>query len=127
MSDTIYREIIIDHYKNPRNFGKIKNPDFKSEVSNPLCGDKIKMFINIEDDKIRDMKFMGCGCVISIATASILTEKLKAMKASEILRMSNDDALSMLEIKLSPNRQKCALLGFWAIKKAISGSHGVKK
>ena len=126
MVDSIYREIIIDHYKHPHNFGKINNPTSKAEAINPLCGDKVTMYLVIKKEKISDIKFMGCGCAISIATASILTDKLAKMNINKIAKMSDDDVLSILELKLSPNRQKCALLGFWAVKEAIAKYVSVK-
>src|SRR6202049_5243851 len=74
MSDDIYREIILDHYRNPRNKGRLPNPDVSIHDSNPLCGDEIDMHLKVEEDKIKDIKFEGRGCAISQASASMLTE-----------------------------------------------------
>lgn len=73
-SADIYREIILDYYRNPRNYGKIQDPDISQRDSNPLCGDELEMHLNIKDDKVTDVKFTGKGCAISQASASMLTE-----------------------------------------------------
>ncbi|MDE1841384.1 MAG: SUF system NifU family Fe-S cluster assembly protein, partial [Thaumarchaeota archaeon] len=73
-SADIYREIILDYYRNPRNYGKIQDPDIAQRDSNPLCGDELEMHLNIKDDKVADVKFTGKGCAISQASASMLTE-----------------------------------------------------
>ncbi|MEW6003638.1 MAG: Fe-S cluster assembly sulfur transfer protein SufU, partial [Nitrospirota bacterium] len=105
----IYRENILDHYKNPRNFGRLENPDASYEEGNPLCGDIIGMEIKkrkMEDGrwKMEEIKFWGEGCAISQASASMLTEKVKGKDIEEIKKITKDDILSMLGIELSPLR-----------------------
>ncbi|MFH1750456.1 MAG: Fe-S cluster assembly sulfur transfer protein SufU, partial [Candidatus Micrarchaeota archaeon] len=83
----IYRENVLDHYKNPRNFGKMESPDAKYHDTNPLCGDEIEIMLKIEGDKVSEAKFQGQGCAISQASASILTEKLIGMSLEEAMKL----------------------------------------
>lgn len=115
----LYRERILDHYKNPRNFGKLEKADSKIKLSNPLCGDEVEVFVKFDKDKVKRITFEGKGCVISLASASILTEELKGKKKEEILSLDKDFMLKLLNIALSPNRLKCALLPLEAIQKAV--------
>jgi len=121
----LYRDNILDHYRNPRNFGKIENPDFQAEENNPLCGDKIKMEIKLLTthyplQTIQDIKFSGVGCAISMASASMLTEKVKGKSIAEIKNLKSEDILEMLGVTLTPTRLKCALLPLEVLHKAIS-------
>ncbi|MCS6956238.1 MAG: SUF system NifU family Fe-S cluster assembly protein [Patescibacteria group bacterium] len=113
----IYTEIILDHYQNPRNFGEIKNPTLVSEASNSVCGDKLKIFILVEDKKIKDIKFFGTGCAISIASASFITSYLKGKSISQLKKINKDFIIKMLGINLGVNRIKCAVLVGEAISK----------
>src|SRR5690554_4343421 len=98
----MYREYILDHYKNPRNFGELENPDIAHEDDNPLCGDQIHIDVLLdEDNRIRDIRFRGKGCAISQASASILTEKVKGKSLEEIKAMTKDDVLGWLRIQIS--------------------------
>lgn len=106
----LYRDIIIDHYQNPRNFGDLENPTVKKRLENALCGDMVEMQVKIYEDKIYDLRFKGIGCAICIATSSMLTEKVKGMNLLDIEKLNKDDILKMLGIALMPNRMKCALL-----------------
>ena len=76
MSDDIYREIILDHYRNPRNKGRLPNADVSIHDSNPLCGDEIDIHLKVEEEKVKEIKFEGRGCAISQASASMLTEMI---------------------------------------------------
>lgn len=116
----IYRENILDHYKNPRNFGRLKNPAASYEAGNPLCGDVIGMEIKVRSKIIDDIKFWGEGCAISQASASILTEKVKGKNLEEIKKIGKEGVLKMLGIQLSPVRLKCALLPLEVLQKAIT-------
>ncbi len=118
MSDTIYQEIILDHYKNPHNQGEFPDYAEKVNVSNPLCGDKIVLQVIFENEVVKDIKFKGAGCAISIASASILTDSLKGKTKSEILKMDKNTILELLGIQLTPNRLKCALLSLEAAQTA---------
>jgi nitrogen fixation NifU-like protein len=112
MADSLYREVILDHYKNPRNFGKLDPADFTAEDTNPLCGDQIRVDLRVEDGVVADVKFTGRGCAVSLASASILTELVMGMPLEEVRALTKDDMLEEIGIPVSPARMKCALLGF---------------
>ncbi len=115
----IYQENILDHYEHPRNFGHIDKPDVKAHDTNPLCGDTFDMEIKFSGDKIVDIKFSGHGCAISTASASMLTDKIKAMGLDEIKKLEADDIKEMLGIELSHVRIKCAMLPLKVLKLGI--------
>lgn len=115
----IYTEIILDHYQHPRNFGEIKNPTKKVEVANPLCGDKIKMMIIFDKEKVTEVKFTGVGCAISTASASMLTEYIKGKTKEQLKKIDKNFIISMLGVDLGVNRIKCALLSLEALKKLL--------
>ncbi len=119
MNESIYRDIIIDNYKNPMNRGSIVNANAIAEDSNPLCGDTIKIEMKIKDNKVEDIKFNGSGCAISTASASLLTENAKGKSNEEILKLSKDYVMEMLGVELSALRVKCALLPLKVIKLAV--------
>ena len=112
--DNFYRENILDHFRNPHNFGKLARADMESEIGNPSCGDKIRMQVNITGPtgriRIRDVRFTAEGCAISIASASMLTDKIKDMSIVEIKKLGLEDILGLLGITLTPSRVRCALL-----------------
>lgn len=114
---SIYQDIILDHYRNPRNTGTIKNPTDHIKVSNPLCGDVIEMDIAEKEGVIQDIKFAGQGCAISQAAASMITEYAKGKTKEDVKKLDKDFMLDMLGITLSPNRLKCALLSLEALLK----------
>ena len=117
MSDDIYREIILDHYRNPRNKGKISSPDVSIHDSNPLCGDEIDIHLKVEGDKIKDIKFEGRGCAISQASASMLTEMVMNKPLTSVKDMTKDDILEEIGLtSLGPARIKCALLSLKVLK-----------
>lgn len=115
----MYQEELLDHYKNPRNYGKLGSYDIKFHDTNPLCGDEITVMIKLSNNKIKDLKFDSKGCAISVATASMLSEKLKGKSLKEVLKLDNKFILDMLGVPVSPIRLKCALLSLKAIKKGI--------
>ena len=115
----MYQEQILDHYKNPRNFGRIMNATVHHHEYNPLCGDEIEMFLVIEDHRIADVKINGHGCAISQASASMLSEKVKGKSLEELKKLTKEDILEMLGIPLSPVRLKCALLSLDTFKNAV--------
>lgn len=119
LSREMYREHILELYKHPQNFGELKNATHKHRGYNPLCGDDFTMQIIIKDNKIQEIKFIGKGCAISTASASLLTEKIKGMTIEEVMKVSTKDALDLLEIPIGPVRLKCALLPLEAIHKAV--------
>jgi len=118
--DALYRDFILDHYRNPRNAGTLEQPDASFEDLNPLCGDKIRMDVKIRDGVVEDIKFKGRGCAISQASASLLTESIKGKKISEIDAIGKDDVLENLGISISAARLKCALLGLKVLKQALA-------
>ena len=124
MSSDIYKDIILDYYRHPRNFGDLSEPDVRSKDSNPLCGDVIEMQIKVKDGKIDDLRFKGRGCAISQASASMLTELAKGKTLDEIKSLGKEDILSMLGIDPGPTRIKCALLGLKVIKLGVYGYLG---
>jgi len=122
--DDMYREVILDHYKHPRNHGKLDPADFSFEDDNPLCGDRIRIDVRVgEDNKVADVKFSGQGCAISQASASMLTEHIMGKSLDEVKQLSKDDILEMLGIELGPVRLKCALLSLKVLK---AGVYGIK-
>jgi len=118
MSD-LYRDLILDHWKNPHNFGKLKKPTVEIKEANPLCGDDIELQIVVKKEKITDVKFSGEGCALSQAGASILTDILKGKSLSQVKRITEEKFLKILGIRPNPARLKCALLSFSAWQKAL--------
>jgi len=119
--DDFYRQDILDHSQNPRNFGTLEHPDLSAEDSNPLCGDKIRIDLKVKDGAIEDVRFTGVGCSISRAAASMLTEEIKGKTLEEVKRIGRDEVLEMLGIELGPVRLKCALLALKTLKVSIYG------
>jgi nitrogen fixation protein NifU and related proteins len=119
--DDFYRDYILDHYRNPRNFGKLERPDVTAEDLNPLCGDQICMQLKIDDGIVSDVRFSGKGCAISQASASMLTESIKGMRLEDVAKLSKDAVLDNVGIGISPTRMKCAMLGLRVLKSAAVG------
>ena len=113
-------EFILDHYKNPRNFGTIDDADLSYEEGIPSCGDVIRLDLKVKDEVLEDVKFSGTGCAISQASVSILTEKVTGKKVENVLTLTDHDMLEALGGQVSPIRFKCALLGLTVLKKALS-------
>lgn len=114
---SIYSEIILDHYQNPRNFGKLKQSTNVSKVSNPLCGDEIELGVVVKNNRIKEIKFKGQGCAISLSSSSMLTMYLKGKDLVQLKNIDKDFIIKMLGIELGVNRIKCALLPLEALKK----------
>ncbi|OGI26431.1 MAG: SUF system NifU family Fe-S cluster assembly protein [Candidatus Moranbacteria bacterium RIFCSPHIGHO2_12_FULL_54_9] len=116
---SIYQDLILDHYRNPRNHGVLDKATHRAEALNPTCGDRLQMDILIRNDIITDVKFSGSGCAISQASASLLTEYVKKMPMTEALAIEPKDILELLGVALSPNRLKCGLLSLETLKKTL--------
>ena len=127
-SADIYRELILDYYRNPRNFGKLERFDIDSHDTNPLCGDEVEMQIRVgEGQKIEDIRFSGKGCAISQASASMLTELAKGKQLDWVKEVSKEDVFRMLgDPELGPSRVKCALLGMKVLKTGVYGYLGAQ-
>jgi nitrogen fixation protein NifU and related proteins len=122
--DSLYREVILDHYKNPRGHGVIEGADAVAEGQNPLCGDEVSIAVAFEGDTIADVKFQGRGCAISQAATSMLMDMVKGRTAQEVATMSRDELLDEVGIPLTPVRLKCALLGLGVLKVALHKGKG---
>jgi nitrogen fixation NifU-like protein len=122
--DDLYREVILDHYQHPRNYGTLENPDISAQDSNPLCGDEIRIDLKVKDGIIDQVRFSGQGCSISKAAASMLTEAIEGKPIEEVKKMNREDILEMLGIELGPVRLKCALLSLKTLKIGIYGLQG---
>jgi nitrogen fixation protein NifU and related proteins len=117
----MYQEAILQHYREPRNFGPLDGAELSGEESNPLCGDHITMRLKADaaTGKISSIRFEGDGCAISIASASMLTETVSQMTLDQARQLTRDEVLQRLGIPLSPARIKCALTGFAALGRAL--------
>lgn len=116
---SIYQDIIMDHYRFPRNKGKLDNPTNSLDLNNPLCGDKLHMEIQEKDGILQDIAYTGEGCAISMASASMLSEYVKGKTTEELFQLDKDTVLELLGIELTPNRLKCALLALEGLHKVL--------
>jgi nitrogen fixation NifU-like protein len=117
---SIYGDIILDHYHYPRNNKKLEKSTNHVHVDNPLCGDALDMEIIEEKGKVKEIGFHGQGCAVSIASASLLTEYAKGKDIKEIQQINKDFVVGLLNIELSPNRLKCALLPWEGLIKLVN-------
>ncbi|MBI2044246.1 iron-sulfur cluster assembly scaffold protein [Candidatus Pacearchaeota archaeon] len=112
----MYKEDIMELYKNPENFGEIENATHKHTEYNSFCGDEVTITLLVEKDKVKDAKFSGSGCVISTVSSTLLTSKLRGMKISEVKRLTKNDMLKLFKVKINPARIKCVLLPLEAVR-----------
>ena len=119
--DALYRDYILDHYKNPRNFGTLEPHDLEWHDHNPLCGDELGVHVVVDEGKVADLRFKGHGCAISQAAASISSDELIGMEISDVERLGADWAIEQLGIEISPTRRKCALLALKVMRGAATG------
>lgn len=119
--DQFYREFILDHYRNPRNYGRVEAPDITHEEHNPFCGDVVGIDLKLRGGVIEEAMFHGRGCAISQASASLMTERLKGKSLEEAREISKEDVLDELGIDISPARLKCALLALKVLKVGVYG------
>jgi nitrogen fixation NifU-like protein len=124
--DDFYRENILDHYKNPRNYGLLEPSDAQAEGQNPLCGDEVTVSIRFAEDgeTIEEIGFEGRGCAVSQAATSMLTDLVKGRKASDVATLPKEEILGEIGIPLTPVRMKCAILGLGVVKVALNRSKG---
>ena len=124
--DQLYREVILDHYKNPRGHGVIADADAQADGQNPLCGDEVSIYVSFGDDgdTIDDVKFEGRGCAISQAATSMLMELVKGRRAADVAELPKEELLDEIGIQLTPIRLKCAILGLGVLKVALHESRG---
>ena len=124
--EQMYREVILDHYKNPRGHGIMDPADASAEGQNPLCGDEVSIYVAFAEDSetIEEVKFSGRGCAISQAATSMLTEMAAGRTATEVATMDKDELLEQIGIPLTPVRLKCALLGLTTLKVALHKAKG---
>jgi nitrogen fixation protein NifU and related proteins len=124
--DQLYREVILDHYKNPRGHGVIEGADAHAEGQNPLCGDEVSIYVSFGDDgdTIDEVRFEGRGCAISQAATSMLTEMVTGRSATEVATLRKEELLEEIGIPLTPVRLKCAILGLGVLKVALHRAKG---
>jgi nitrogen fixation protein NifU and related proteins len=124
--ESLYREVILDHYKNPRGHGVIEDADAEAEGQNPLCGDEVSVYVAFGEDgeTIDDVKFSGRGCAISQAASSMLMEMVSGRTADEVAALDKDELLAEIGVPLTPVRLKCALLGLTTLKVALHKAKG---
>lgn len=113
----LYREEILEHWQNPLNFGEMKGADKVINQINPLCGDQITLFFKLADGKVKDIRFTGNGCAISIASASMVSEFIKGKKVSSLAKIEGKDILDLIGGPVAPARLKCAFLALEALRK----------
>jgi nitrogen fixation NifU-like protein len=123
--DDLYRDEILEHYREPHNFGTLESPDAVHEGHNPLCGDRITIMLSVDDaGNVDDVAFSGRGCAISQASASMLTDEVRGRPLAEVEAMKNQDILDLLGIEISPARLKCALLSLTTLQNALEERAG---
>jgi nitrogen fixation protein NifU and related proteins len=124
--EDMYREVILDHYKNPRNYGSLDEPHAHAEGQNPLCGDEVAISVRFgaDGETIEDVRFEGRGCAISQAATSMLTDLIKGRKAEEVATLPKEELLDEVGIQLTPIRLKCAILGLGVLKVALHRAKG---
>lgn len=118
--DSLYQEEILEHYRRPHNRGAVEHPDITQTERNSSCGDELTFTFRIENDTVADVRFIGDGCAISQAAASMLTDEIQGMTLAEITQLQKEDVLELLGIDLGPTRLKCALLSLQGITRATA-------
>ena len=124
--DQLYREVILDHYKNPRSHGLLEAADAQAEGQNPLCGDEVTISLKFAGDgeTIEDIRFEGRGCAISQAATSMLTDIVKGKTAAQVAALPKEELQEEIGIQLTPIRLKCAMLGLTTLKVALHKAKG---
>jgi nitrogen fixation NifU-like protein len=118
--DDLYRDYILEHYRHPHNFGVLETSTASYEGSNPLCGDRITMMLDVSDGVVKDVAFTGRGCAISQASASLLTDEIRGKTVAEVEKLTPDYVLDLIGVDISPARLKCALLSLDTVAHALA-------
>jgi nitrogen fixation NifU-like protein len=121
--DDLYRQYILDHFRDPRNHGHLDHPDVHAGDTNPLCGDRIELDLRLDGERVSEVRFDGRGCAISQASASMLTERIEGATLEELKALTPADILEMLGVTIGPARQRCALLALRVLHQGISGPY----
>ena len=119
-TDTIYKKLILENFKKPRNVGQIPNPDALSKKVNLSCGDRIEVFLKINNGVISDLKYRIDGCAISVASISILSDQIIGKKIEEVLKISKEGVMKNIGLEDGSGREKCATIGFEALIEALN-------
>ena len=123
MSD-LYRERIIDHYRHPRNQGVLGGADISGEEDNPLCGDQVRLDVQLTEGRVSRASFSGRGCVLSLASASMLTQEIEGKATEELEALGDEDVFRMMDFRPGPVRAKCALLPLRALQRGLARLKG---
>ena len=115
----LYSEVLLDHFRHPRNYGVVVEPDVSYEKFNPLCGDRIRIEVKLENTTITEARFKGDGCAISTAAASLLTELITGSPIEAVVAISDDQLINALESDIKPARRQCALLSLEALRAGL--------
>ena len=118
--ETVYREQILDHYRHPRNEGILEDADISCELDNPVCGDQVRIDVRLRDGRVCESRFSGRGCVICMASASMLTEEVLGKSVEELALIADEDVFRMLGVTLGPVRAKCGLLPLRVLQEGLS-------
>ncbi|MBJ7355489.1 MAG: SUF system NifU family Fe-S cluster assembly protein [Thermoleophilaceae bacterium] len=122
MSDELYRDYILEHYKSPHHFGSLEEHDLEAHDVNPLCGDELKVQLAVDENGvITDIAFEGTGCAISQASASIASDEYIGMKVDDVTKLNHEWIQDLLGIEISPTRKKCAQLNLKVMRGAVTG------
>ena len=122
----LYSDILLDHFRHPRNYGSLAAPDISNEQFNPLCGDRIRLELKLEQSRVSEARFKGDGCAISTAAASLLTELVLGEDVEELTNISDAQLISALESNIQPARLQCALLPLQALREGLKNWTGLQ-
>lgn len=123
--ESLYKQHILEHYKDPHNFGAVDEPDLEATVANETCGDELHFTATVEDGKVQELKFDGKGCALSIAAASVLSDELQDVAVERLKSISEEDVFVQLGLdrdRISPMRLKCVLLGRDCVQEMVSNN-----
>ncbi len=115
----LYNEKILELWKHPKNFGKLKNPTHEHSEANTICGDNMFIYLRVENGIVKDASFFSTGCLVCIVFASKLTEMIKGMKVQDVCNLKKEDLLKLLDVNISPLKMRCACLSLDAVKNCL--------